>query len=406
MISASHSPSGPAETTRSTHAHVAARAVSRKMKNALSAFICLASSSSAYAGTVTIVSPANGSMVNSPVHVHATYSSTVTATYMKLWVDHVAGTIQKNTNTFDTQIALTNGTHLLEVQASDPSTGLIYATAAQITVATLAVNPPSTSLPPGGMQQFAAADNASSSITWSATGGTVSSGGLYTAGSSTGTFAVTATDTRGNKTTAKMAIAPLHTVTIENPKNGSSLPSPVLVHATYNGTVIARYMKVWVDHVATLSQHNTNSFTTSLYLTSAAHLIEVQASDPSTGQVYTTATKITVTPSGGTITMSPASVILETGQTQQFTATDSGGLPVTWSATGGTVSGSGLYTAGTTTGIFSVTATDSNNNSASASVTIQSSTPNTVTIEIPANNSTVSSPVHVHATYNGTVTAS
>jgi hypothetical protein len=373
----------PAGITHSTHVPGAAQAVSKKMKNAISshlALICLAFSSTAYAGTVAMTSPGNGSMVNSPVHVHATYSSTVTATYMKLWVDHAAGTVEHNTNVFDTQVSLANGTHLLEVQASDPSTGKIYTTAAQITVAALAVNPPSTSLPPGAMQQFTATDSTGASITWSATGGTISSGGLYTAGSITGTFAVTATDSSGNKAIAQVVIASLHTVTIENPKTGSTRSSPVLVHATYNGTVIATYMKIWVDHIAGSVQHNTNSFTTSLNLASGPHLIEVQASDPSTGQVYTTPTNITVTGgSAGTVTVSPATVILPTGGTQQFTATDSAGLPVTWSATGGTISSGGLYTAGTTTGTFTVTARDSSNSKGTASVTIQSSAP-TVTV--------------------------
>jgi hypothetical protein len=248
----------------------------------------------AFAGTVTITSPVNGSMDNASVHVHATYSGgTGTATYMKLWIDHNPSTVEPSTNVFDTTTSLSNGPHLIEVQALDPS-GAFYVSAANITVATLALNPPTTSLPPGGTQQFTFSDTASSSITWSATGGTVSSGGLYTAGSTTGTFSVTATDSAGNKTTAKMIIAALHTVTIENPANNSTDSSPVLVHATYNGTVIATYMKLWLDHVAGQVQHNTNSFTTSPYLAPGAHLIEVQASDPSTGLVYTSAVNITV----------------------------------------------------------------------------------------------------------------
>ena len=253
----------------------------------------------AFAGTVTISSPVNGSMVNSPVHVHATYSGgTGTATYMKMWIDHNPSTVEHTTNVFDTTTSLSNGPHLIEVQALDPS-GTFYVSAANITVATLAVNPPATSLPPGGTQQFTYSDTASSSITWTATGGSISSGGLYTASSTTGTFSVTATDSAGNKTTAKMVIAPLHTVTIENPANNSTVTSPVLVHATYNGTVIATYMKLWVDHVAGLVQHNTNSFTTSLYLASGPHLIEVQASDPSTGLIYTSGVNITVPGGGG-----------------------------------------------------------------------------------------------------------
>ena len=83
---------------------------------------------------VTIEAPVNGSSVGSPVHVHATYNGTVTATYMKLWVDHVPGTVQSHTNVFDTYVTLANGNHLLEVQASDPSTGKVYTSATNIGV--------------------------------------------------------------------------------------------------------------------------------------------------------------------------------------------------------------------------------------------------------------------------------
>jgi hypothetical protein len=335
-------------------------------------FLCFLSSA-ALAGTVTITSPANGSAVNSPVHVHAAYNAT--ATYMKLWVDHVASTVQQNTNVFDSFVTLSKGSHLIEVQAMDASTLQIVTTAANIKVATLAVNPPATSLPPGATQQFSESDSASSSVTWSATGGTISNTGLYTAGSATGTFAVTAKDSAGNTSTASMVIAPVHTVTIENPKNGSTVSSPVLVRATYANTVVASYMKVWVDHVAGLVIHNTNTFVTSLYLAPGPHLIEVQAKDATTGTVYTTPTNTTVSgASGGAVTVTPSSVTLKPGATQQFTASDSAGLPVTWSATGGTITTSGLYTAGATTGAFTVTATDSSSNKGTASVTIQNST--------------------------------
>ncbi|MBV8891324.1 MAG: hypothetical protein JO266_05005 [Acidobacteria bacterium] len=253
---------------------------------------------SAFAGTVTITSPANGSMDNSAVHVHATYTGgTGTATYMKMWIDHNPSTVEHSTNAFDTTTALSDGPHLIEVQALDPS-GAFYVSAANITVVTLAVNPAATSLPPGGTQQFTYSDNSSSSITWSATGGSITSGGLYTASSTTGTFSVTANDSSANQTTAKMIVAPLHTVTFESPANNSTVSSPLLVQATYNGTVVATYMKLWIDHVAGLVQQNTNSFVTSVYLAGGAHLIEVQALDPATGLVYTSGVNITVP--GGT----------------------------------------------------------------------------------------------------------
>ena len=327
--------------------------------------------SSAFAGTVTIESPADGSSVNSPVHVHATYNAT--AKYMKLWVDHVASTVQLSTSTFDTFVTLSNGVHLIEVQAEDASTLQIFTTASNINVATLAVNPPATSLPSGGTQQFTETDSASSSVTWSATGGTISNTGLYTAGSTTGTFAVTAKDSAGNITTVPIVIAPTHTVTIESPANGATLSSPFLIRATYASTVVASYMKVWVDHNPGLTIHNTNTFVTSQYLANGSHLIEVQAKDATTGTIYTTGANITVSGgSGPGITITPSSVTLSPGATQQFTAADKAGLAVTWSATGGTITSTGLYTAGSTAGTFTVTALDADANKGTATVTIGS----------------------------------
>ena len=328
--------------------------------------------STAIAGTVTITSPANGSSVNSPVHIHATYNAT--ATYMKLWVDHVATTTQQNTNVFDSFVTLSNGSHLIELQAKDTATLQTFTTAANITVATLAVNPPATSLSPGGTQQFTENDSASTAVTWSATGGTISNTGLYTAGSTTGTFTVTAKDSVGNTTTASVVIAPAQTVTIESPANNSTVSSPVLVRATYASTVAATYMKMWVDHNPGLAVHNTNTLVTSQYLSNGAHLIEVQAKDATTGTLFKASTKITVSGgSGAGITVSPSAVTLSSGAMQQFTALDKAGLPVSWSATGGTITIGGQYTAGSTAGTFTVTALDSNANKGTATVTIQGS---------------------------------
>lgn len=74
------------------------------------------------------------------------------------------------------------------------------------------------------------------------------------------------------------------------------------------------------------------------------------------------------------VSVSPTSVSLQTGETQQFTATVTGTTTtgVTWSAAGGTISSSGLYTAPNTTGTYTVTATSvaDSNRSASATVTV------------------------------------
>src|SRR6202050_1001250 len=78
------------------------------------------------------------------------------------------------------------------------------------------------------------------------------------------------------------------------------------------------------------------------------------------------------------VSISPVSASLLTGGSQQFTATVTGSRnsAVTWSATSGTVSSSGLYTAPTAAGSYTVTATSvadtTKSGSASGTVTAAS----------------------------------
>src|SRR5208282_4716646 len=60
---------------------------------------------------------------------------------------------------------------------------------------TVSVSPKSASVQSGSSQLFSTTVTGTSntSVTWSATGGTISAGGVYTAGSATGTYSVTAT---------------------------------------------------------------------------------------------------------------------------------------------------------------------------------------------------------------------
>src|SRR5579871_530497 len=78
------------------------------------------------------------------------------------------------------------------------------------------------------------------------------------------------------------------------------------------------------------------------------------------------------------VTISPTTATLQSGATQQFTATVTGitNTAVTWSATGGTISSAGLYTAGQTAGSFSVVATAAadTTKTATASVSITTAT--------------------------------
>ena len=82
------------------------------------------------------------------------------------------------------------------------------------------------------------------------------------------------------------------------------------------------------------------------------------------------------------LTVSPTSIALVPGGTQQFTATVTGSnnTAVSWSATGGTVSATGLYTAPSTPGTYTVTATSAADSTQSASATVTVSAPVAVAI--------------------------
>jgi subtilase family serine protease len=85
-----------------------------------------------------------------------------------------------------------------------------------------------------------------------------------------------------------------------------------------------------------------------------------------------TATVTVQAPTSVAVTVTPATASLATGGTQQFTAavTGSTNTNVTWTATGGTVSTSGLYTAPATAGTYTVKATSAADTTKSASATV------------------------------------
>ena len=91
------------------------------------------------------------------------------------------------------------------------------------------------------------------------------------------------------------------------------------------------------------------------------------------------------------VSVSPKQVSITSGSTQQFIAkvTGSSNRVVTWNATGGSVSGQGLYTAPATTGAFKVRATSVADPSKYAEANLTVNAPNVVSVEVSPASATV-----------------
>ena len=239
---------------------------------------------------------------------------------------------------------------------------------------TITVTPNPANVVPGGTQQFTAVgkDAGGNTVTitpvWSVTGGgTISTTGLFTAGATTGTSTVTAAaGTLSGTATVNVAAGALATLTI------TPNPASVLISTTRQFTVVGKDAGgnvittitpavVWSVPVAGGTVNATGLFTASA-TPGTYNLTATSGTITGTSVVTVTATAGALT----TITVTPASPSIAAGTTRQFTAvgTDASGNVVTispavvWSigtAGGGTISSTGLFTAGATAGTFANT---------------------------------------------------
>ncbi len=318
----------------------------------------------------------------------------------------------------------------------------------QPVLTSITVSPGNPTIDEGATQQFTAqgydqnGNPMSTSVTWSASAGSISSGGLYT-GTTTGTHLITATSgtVSGNTNITVNAVATgtpvpgrleaedyneggngvgYYDLTAGN-TGGAYRNDDVDIEVT--GDTGGGYNVGWIDAGEWLAfdinaQAPSNTYNLDLRVASpsgsgALH-VEVDGVDvtgslsvPNTGswQSYATISANNITIAQGShelrvvfdapglnlnfidvseaagqvlssIVVTPNTADLEQGNTQQFTAQayDQNGSPMsasfTWSATGGSIDGNGLYSA-TETGSYNVTAS-SGSVSGSASVTVTS----------------------------------
>jgi len=227
----------------------------------------------------------------------------------------------------------------------------------------VSVSPASTSVASGSSQQFSAKVNGSANqgVTWTSTGGTVSSSGLFTAPAVTTSTNVTVTATSvadaTKKASAGVAVSPSgSTVSITVSPASSSLTSAGTQQFTASVQGTTNTAVIWSASAGTVSSSGLFTAPT----VSAATSVTVTATSSANTSKKASAS-IAVSPAGSAIsvTVSPNNTTLTSGNTQQFSAAVQGtsNTAVTWSASAGSVSSGGMFTAPTVTSTSNATVT-------------------------------------------------
>ena len=260
----------------------------------------------------------------------------------------------------------------------------------------LVVSPASVTLQPAGTQQFTVSGLWSDGstlvppVTWTAQGGSISTGGLYTAGSASGTFPVIARHDGGT-----LADTSFVTVEVPAPVLTAVSVSPASVTVAPAGTWQFTVSGTWtnggtgvpkVSWAATGGTISSNGLFTAGSATGTFRVVAVEQ-----GGTLADTSSVTVTQAAPTLTglaVSPKSTSLQTAGSRQFsvsgTWSDGGsGVPaVAWAATGGTITNGGLYVAGTTAGTYRVIAAQSGGGLADTAVVTVSAPATLVSVAI------------------------
>jgi hypothetical protein len=211
-------------------------------------------------------------------------------------------------------------------------------------------------------------------VTWSVTGGAISQTGVYTPAAATGTFAVTASVSGGSVTasapvTVLPATSPIVNLTMSPGSaslyTGGTQPF-VVTAARQDGSTLSPSV-MWSATGGTVSSGGlyTAGGTAGTFRVIAVLL----------GGTLADTSAVTIsTPVLQAVILSPASSSVILGGTRQFSVSgqwNNGATTapvVTYSATGGSITAGGLYTAGGTAGTFRVIATEQGGSLADTSV--------------------------------------
>ena len=299
--------------------------------------------------------------------------------------------------------ATASGTYTVTASSTgDPTKSASTSVTVNSVVTGVSINPASLNLLAGGSYTFTASASGlggnNPAVSWSTNGGSIS-GGLYTAPITGGTYSVTATSVQDSSKSANA------TVTVASVSVGGVSPANSSVNA---GSTLQFNSSVAGAANATLTwgvSAGGSISSTGLFSAATAGTFTVMATsiaDPS----KSSSTYVTVNSVVTGVSVNPISASLKAGEVTTFTATVTGiggnSQAVSWSASGGTVN-NGVYTAPTSTGVYTVTARSVQDPSKAASASVSVS-PITVSTPSPSNTSVyVGSQLQFSATIAGAV---
>jgi hypothetical protein len=227
-------------------------------------------------------------------------------------------------------------------------------------------------------------NGASTAVTWSATGGTITSAGLYTAPATAGTYTITATSqadpTKSGTATVTVAKGPNPTITSAAPPTtavGGSLYTFTFTATDPANTAITFALTTAPTGVTITG--GTLSWTPTAAQTGVANNFTLTVTTLAGGST-TYSWTVTPTPHVLSVTITPpvGGTQADFSGTLQFSAVanlyGTGNTGVTWSvqegAAGGTITSGGLYTAPRTAGTYHVVATAQLDGTTKASATV------------------------------------
>ncbi len=268
------------------------------------------------------------------------------------------------------------------------------------TLASLRISPNPVSIQASGAQQFSVAGTMSDgsagqpAVTWSSTGGSISASGRYNAGSVPGTYRVVARQQGGSLAdTSVVTIQPPAVVALAvSPRSTSLQPGTsqqFTASATWSNGSTTLPPLTWAATGGSVSSNGSFTAGTS----GGTYQVSVAGgglTDQATVNVGAPVVLVS-------LSVSPKPAQLATGGTLQFSAEalwsdGTNALPaISWSATGGTISSNGLYSAGSSTGAYHVIANGgSRADTVAVTLTAQPSSPTLTGITIAPKNVSLS----------------